>query len=169
MPKVTQKISKKQYRSPAAIVRRNEQERERVNATNSAFDDLRKVVPFGEWNGKKKSKVQTIEAAMQHIQNLMNILESSRLPSNGLETTTSYQMPPKTTHFQGENSVGFSSENSDFTDSAHPVIENLLTNIPAAENWSDIPVDYSIPYVMPPYFNTNYESHQNYNCPSYYY
>ena len=139
MPKVTQKISKKQYRSPEAIIRRNEQERERVNATNSAFDDLRKVVPFGEWNGKKKSKVQTIEAAMQHIQNLMNILESQRLALN----ETSYQICPQTTpshvgnYHKGSsdvNSVGFTSENSDFTDSALPVIENLLTNIPAAEN-----------------------------------
>ena len=181
MPKITQKVSKKQYRSPGAIIRRNEQERERVNATNSAFDDLRKVVPFGEWKGKKKSKIQTIESAMQHIQNLMNILESSKSVSNAYDLPPSHQnysvRPPancgpiqSANYLNSDlNSEGFSSENSDFTDCALPVMENLLTNESAAQNWNDIPVDYGLSGAFQTYFHTNYVHQQNYYSPPYYY
>ena len=73
--KITTKVSKKQYRSPEGLVRRAQAEKGRVVSMNSAFDDLRQVVPFGEYKGKKKSKVQTLQAAIQHIQSLMAILE----------------------------------------------------------------------------------------------
>jgi hypothetical protein len=95
MPKLTPKVSKKQFRSPEAIIRRTERERQRVDAMNSAFDDLRKVVPFGEWKGKKKSKIQTIESAMQH---LMNILESGKSVSNDYEMTHGHSSCPKADH-----------------------------------------------------------------------
>ena len=188
MPKVTQKISKKQYRSPEAIIRRNEQERERVNAMNSAFDDLRKVVPFGEWKGKKKSKIQTIESAMQHIQHLINILESSKSVSNAYDLAPGYRNFPVSPqancsliqsanyHNSDLNSEGFSSENSDFTDCALPVMENLLTNESAAQNWNNIPVDYGLSEALQTNFHPNFAQgaqhaahQQNYYFPTYNY
>ena len=64
--KIRAKVTKTQWRSPEGIIRRNE-----------AFDELRKVVPFGEFKGKKKSKVQTLQAAIQRIQYLAKVLNST--------------------------------------------------------------------------------------------
>ena len=74
--KIRTKVSKKQWRSSEGIMRRNQLERGRVESMNEAFDQLRQVVPYGEYKGKKKSKVQTLQSAMQHIQNLINLLIS---------------------------------------------------------------------------------------------
>ena len=75
--KIRAKVTQKQWRSPEGIIRRNEAERGRGQNMNSAFDDLRKVVPFGEFKGKKKSKVQTLQAAIQKIQYLVKVLNSA--------------------------------------------------------------------------------------------
>jgi hypothetical protein len=47
------------------------------------------------------------------------------------------------------NSTGLSSDDSDFLDPYFPVMDNLLRNkLPAAENWPDIPIDYSLQDVL---------------------
>jgi len=74
--KIRTKVSKKQWRSSEGIMRRNQLERGRVESMNEAFDQLRQVVPYGEYKGKKKSKVQTLQSAMEHIQNLISLLNS---------------------------------------------------------------------------------------------
>ena len=74
--KIRAKVSKKQWKSSEGIMRRNQLERGRVVSMNEAFDQLRQVVPYGEYKGKKKSKVQTLQSAMQHIQNLLDLLNS---------------------------------------------------------------------------------------------
>ena len=66
--KIRAKVTKKQWRSAEGITRRNQLERGRVQSMNEAFDQLRQAVPYGEYKGKKKSKVQTLQAAMEHIQ-----------------------------------------------------------------------------------------------------
>ena len=75
--KIRAKVTKKQWRSPEGIIRRNDAERGRSETMNEAFDELRKVVPFGEFKGKKKSKVQTLQAAIQRIQYLAKVLNST--------------------------------------------------------------------------------------------
>ena len=47
------KVTKKQWRSSEGIIRRNQLERGRVESMNEAFDQLRQVVPYGEYKGKK--------------------------------------------------------------------------------------------------------------------
>jgi len=74
--KITTKMTKKQWRSDEGIIRRNKAERGRVQSMNDGFDNLRKVVPFGEFKGKKKSKVQTLQAAIDQIRYLTNLLNS---------------------------------------------------------------------------------------------
>ena len=71
---VTKSGKRKQYRSPEAILRRNDQERARQKEMNDAFDNLRKVIPLGEWKGKKKSKCETLQGAIEHIENLLDLL-----------------------------------------------------------------------------------------------
>jgi len=74
--KITTKMAKKQWRSDEGIIRRNKAERGRVQSMNDGFNNLRKVVPFGEFKGKKKSKVQTLQAAIDQIRYLTNLLNS---------------------------------------------------------------------------------------------
>ena len=76
--KITKKSTRKQWRSPEGIQRRNEAERARVKATNEAFENLRKFIPNGEFKGKKKSKLETLQAAIEHINNLMMVLNEPR-------------------------------------------------------------------------------------------
>ena len=72
--KISKKSTRKQWRSPEGIQRRNEAERARVKATNAAFEELRAFVPNGEVKGKKKSKLETLQAAIDHINHLAAIL-----------------------------------------------------------------------------------------------
>ena len=94
--KIRTKVSKKQWRSSEGIMRRNQLERGRVVSMNEAFDQLRQVVPYGEYKGKKKSKVQTLQSAMQHIQNLLDVLNSPMELSNsfGENLNLSNSNPP---------------------------------------------------------------------------
>ena len=75
--KITKKTTRKQWRSPEGIQRRAEAERARVKATNHAFDELRNFVPNGEYKGKKKSKLETLQAAIEYINSLTEILNES--------------------------------------------------------------------------------------------
>lgn len=56
------------------VARRNARERKRVQAVNSAFVRLRKVVPV-ENRGKRLSKVKTLHRAIEYIDELTRILE----------------------------------------------------------------------------------------------
>ena len=74
MPKVTEKFTKKQYRSPEAIIRRTEQERQRVNAMNLAFDDLRSLIleksflmVSGKERKSRKFKLLNLQIALCNI------------------------------------------------------------------------------------------------------
>ena len=82
MPKVSTKVTKKQWRSAEGIIRRNSAERGRVRSMNEGFENLRKVIPFGEFKGKKKSKVQTLQGAIDHIKYLSNLLANSESQFN---------------------------------------------------------------------------------------
>ncbi|EFA02170.1 transcription factor ATOH7 [Tribolium castaneum] len=64
---------------PAQVVaRRNARERRRVQAVNSAFARLRKVVPLENTRGKRVSKVKTLQQAIEYIQALVQLLEQDR-------------------------------------------------------------------------------------------
>jgi hypothetical protein len=65
------------------------------------------------------------------------------------------------------NSTGVSSDNSDFLDTSLSVIDNLLENMPAAENLSDISVDYSLQDILQANYGMNYLLPQYYTCPPY--
>ena len=87
--KITKKAIRKQWRSPEGIQRRAEAERARVKATNHAFDELRNFVPNGEYKGKKKSKLETLQAAIEYINSLSEILDSTyavpQLPAQSVD------------------------------------------------------------------------------------
>ncbi|CAC5386327.1 ASCL [Mytilus coruscus] len=59
---------------PHLVARRNARERKRVQAVNSAFQKLRKHVPF-ENKQKRLSKVKTLQFAIDYISNLQNMIE----------------------------------------------------------------------------------------------
>ncbi|KAH0810650.1 hypothetical protein GEV33_012139 [Tenebrio molitor] len=64
---------------PAQVVaKRNARERRRVQAVNSAFARLRKVVPVENARGKRISKVKTLQHAIDYIQALQQLLEQDR-------------------------------------------------------------------------------------------
>ena len=94
--KITKKSTRKQWRSPEGIQRRNEAERARVKATNAAFEELRAFVPNGEVKGKKKSKLETLQAAIDHINHLAAILHEPTyaLPTLPVQNKTLPQMVP---------------------------------------------------------------------------
>lgn len=95
--KISKKAARKQYRSPEAIARRNDQERVRQKELNDAFDNLRAHIPYGEWKGKKKSKCQTLEGAIEHIINLATMIQEADALAYGLQFSTmnnSYGLSP---------------------------------------------------------------------------
>ena len=95
--KITKKPYRKQYRSPEAIARRNDQERVRQKELNDAFDQLRAHIPYGEWKGKKKSKCQTLEGAIEHIINLAAMIQEADAMACGVHFTgynNSYSLSP---------------------------------------------------------------------------
>lgn len=59
---------------PQLVARRNARERRRVQAVNSAFSRLRKVVPIGNNRGKRVSKVKTLHKAIEYISQLQDLL-----------------------------------------------------------------------------------------------
>lgn len=79
--KIKSNVSRKQYRSSESIVRRRLAERNRERSIVEGFEQLRNVIPFGEIDGKKKTKNETLLGAIQHIRNLENILKSNQIIS----------------------------------------------------------------------------------------
>ena len=55
----------------------NARERRRMNALNSAFDCLRRVLPGPEVADRKLSKYETLQMAQTYIQALVEVLEDS--------------------------------------------------------------------------------------------
>lgn len=88
-----QKIRRtRQPRDPqVSVARRNERERNRVKMVNNAFANLREHLPQelverlvcdSKGKGKKFSKVETLRTAIQHIKNLVEVLnDGSELAS----------------------------------------------------------------------------------------
>ena len=131
--KITKKVSRKQWRSPEGIQRRAEAERARVKATNHAFDELRNFVPNGEYKGKKKSKLETLQAAIEYISSLTEILNES--------TSAVPQLPPQTINLPEDPTqfnpwrmmMGLNCQNT-----------STLSNFQAFDADSENPVNYSI-------------------------
>ncbi|CAG5114271.1 Oidioi.mRNA.OKI2018_I69.chr2.g8333.t1.cds [Oikopleura dioica] len=124
---VTKSGKRKQYRSPEAILRRNDQERARQKEMNEAFDALRKVIPNGEWKGKKKSKCDTLQGAIEHIENLLELLASPEVPSSYDQIyPNSYSSPTSSLDQSGYSygSSGYYSPNGSFQD------QNCFQQIP---------------------------------------
>ena len=117
---VTKSGKRKQYRSPEAIARRNDQERARQAELNDAFDNLRKVIPLGEWKGKKKSKCETLQGAIEHIENLLDLLASSEFQSQDLNCANNYSSPTSSLDQSGYSygSSGYWSPNSSYQENA---------------------------------------------------
>ncbi|XP_060531643.1 achaete-scute complex protein T4-like [Cylas formicarius] len=65
-------------RSPQTVSKRNARERRRVQAVNSAFMRLKKVVPFENTRGKRISKVKTLLKAIEYIRGLIHLLQNQR-------------------------------------------------------------------------------------------
>ncbi|KAG8283736.1 hypothetical protein J6590_011105 [Homalodisca vitripennis] len=59
---------------PQLVARRNARERRRVQAVNSAFARLRRVVPLEHSRGKRVSKVKTLQRAIEYISSLLSLL-----------------------------------------------------------------------------------------------
>nr|CAD7440060.1 unnamed protein product [Timema bartmani] len=59
---------------PQFVARRNARERRRVQAVNTAFVRLRKVVPVDNNRGKRVSKVKTLRRAIEYIGQLQKLL-----------------------------------------------------------------------------------------------
>ncbi|XP_069683154.1 uncharacterized protein [Periplaneta americana] len=59
---------------PVLVARRNARERRRVQAVNTAFSRLRKVVPLENNRGKRVSKVKTLHKAIEYISQLQDLL-----------------------------------------------------------------------------------------------
>ena len=122
--KITKKSTRKQWRSPEGIQRRNEAERARVKATNDAFENLRKFIPNGEFKGKKKSKLETLQAAIEHINNLMMVLNEP------MPEISVYNLSlPQISSFSYTEPLN------------HPM---YLESPPNFEEYSEHPVNYSI-------------------------
>ncbi|CBY20703.1 unnamed protein product [Oikopleura dioica] len=111
---VTKSGKRKQYRSPEAIARRNDQERARQAEMNDAFDNLRKVIPNGEWKGKKKSKCETLQGAIEHIENLLELLTTPEVQNYDQTYTNNYSSPTSSLDQSGYSygSSGYWSPNS---------------------------------------------------------
>ena len=111
---VTKSGKRKQYRSPEAILRRNDQERARQKEMNVAFDNLRKVIPNGEWKGKKKSKCETLQGAIEHIENLLDLLATPEIQNYDQSYTNNYSSPTSSLDQSGYSygSSGYWSPNS---------------------------------------------------------
>ena len=122
--KITKKSTRKQWRSPEGIQRRNEAERARVKATNEAFENLRKFIPNGEFKGKKKSKLETLQTAIEHINNLMMVLNEP-IPEISVHNLSLPEMPSFT-----------------YTEPVHHPMFPAAPQI--FEEYSEHPVNYSI-------------------------
>ena len=113
---VTKSGKRQQYRSPGAILRRNDQERARQKEMNVAFDNLRKVIPLGEWKGKKKSKCETLQGAIEHIENLLDLLATSTQQAHNYDQNyaNNYSSPTSSLDQSGYSygSSGYWSPNS---------------------------------------------------------
>ena len=111
---VTKSGKRKQYRSPEAIARRNDQERARQAEMNDAFDNLRKVIPNGEWKGKKKSKCETLQGAIEHIENLLELLATPEVHAQDQNYANNYSSPTSSLDQSGYSygSSGYWSPNS---------------------------------------------------------
>jgi hypothetical protein len=111
---VTKSGKRKQYRSPEAILRRNDQERARQKEMNDAFDNLRKVIPLGEWKGKKKSKCETLQGAIEHIENLLDLLATPQAQNYDQNYANNYSSPTSSLDQSGYSygSSGYWSPNS---------------------------------------------------------
>ncbi|CBY43731.1 unnamed protein product [Oikopleura dioica] len=111
---VTKSGKRKQYRSPEAIARRNDQERARQAEMNDAFDNLRKVIPNGEWKGKKKSKCETLQGAIEHIENLLELLATPEVHAQDHNYSNNYSSPTSSLDQSGYSygSSGYWSPNS---------------------------------------------------------
>ena len=118
--RVTKSGKRKQYRSPEALARRNDQERARQAELNDAFDNLRKVIPLGEWKGKKKSKCETLQGAIEHIENLLDLLASSEAQAQDLNYTNNYSSPTSSLDQSGYSygSSGYWSPDSSYQENA---------------------------------------------------
>ena len=131
--KITKKTTRKQWRSPEGIQRRAEAERARVKATNHAFDELRNFVPNGEYKGKKKSKLETLQAAIEYINSLTEILNESTYAVPQLPPQT-INLPEVSTQFNPwEMMMGQNCQNT-----------STLSNFQPYDADSENPVNYSI-------------------------
>ena len=64
--------------NPESVAKRNERERKRVKQINSTFNTLKTRLPsalFKEKSEKKRSKVDTLRAAIEYIQGMQDLLE----------------------------------------------------------------------------------------------
>lgn len=66
--------------------RRNARERNRVRHINACFEILRQHIPHEKHN-KKLSKVDTLKSAMNYIENLRQLLQSTSLSSSSMTST----------------------------------------------------------------------------------
>ena len=73
---------------PAKVQRRNARERNRVKQVNSGFDHLRSHIPSAAKH-KKMSKVDTLRHAVEYIESLTKMLNSSEESSNPCVVSTS--------------------------------------------------------------------------------
>ena len=131
--KITKKTTRKQWRSPEGIQRRAEAERARVKATNHAFDELRNFVPNGEYKGKKKSKLETLQAAIEYINSLTETLNES--------TYAVPQLPPQIINLP-EVSTQFNSWGMMMGQNYQNT--STLSDFQAFDSDSESPVNYSM-------------------------
>lgn len=97
-----------------SVARRNERERNRVRLVNHGFALLRQHVPTIAGKAKKLSKVDTLRAAVEYIQQLKDVLEESDAVErtlgdhNSLSPASSPSSSPSGRHSPG----GYSSDSS---------------------------------------------------------
>jgi achaete-scute complex protein len=72
--------------------RRNARERNRVRHINTCFEILRQHIPHEKHN-KKLSKVDTLKSAMDYIENLRQLLQSTSSSMNYPQQQSSYVIP----------------------------------------------------------------------------
>ncbi len=72
--------------------RRNARERNRVRHINSCFEILRQHIPHEKHN-KKLSKVDTLKSAMDYIENLRQLLQSTSSSMIYPQQQSSYVIP----------------------------------------------------------------------------